>query len=64
MESSPQVHDLQELNVMLADKLEEWALEYKAEGIQESMEKGKAEGVQEGLEKDIYFKFQGKRCCI
>ncbi len=41
----PQVHDLQELNVMLADKLEEWALEHKAEG--------KAEGVQEGLEKGI-----------
>jgi hypothetical protein len=36
----PQVHDLQELNVMLSDKLEEWALEYKAEG--------KAVGVQEG----------------
>ncbi len=30
----PQVHDLQELNVMLSDKLEEWALGYKAEGVQ------------------------------
>jgi hypothetical protein len=28
----PQVQNLQELNVMLADKLEEWALEFKAEG--------------------------------
>jgi hypothetical protein len=39
----PQVHDLQELNVVLSDKLEEWALEFKAEG--------KAVGVQEGLAK-------------
>ena len=52
----PQVHDLQELNVMLSDKLEEWALAYEAEGkakgVQEGLakgiEKGKAEGVQEG----------------
>jgi len=43
----PQVHDLQELNVMLSDKLEEWALAYEAEG----KAKGKAEGVQEGLAK-------------
>lgn len=28
----PKVHDLLELKVMLADKLEEWALEFKAEG--------------------------------
>jgi len=43
----PQVHDLQELNVMLAEKLEEWALGYIAEGKAE----GKAEGVQEGMAK-------------
>ena len=35
----PEIHDLLELNVMLADKIEEWALAYKAEGKAE----GKAE---------------------
>jgi flagellar biosynthesis/type III secretory pathway protein FliH len=44
----PQVHDLQELNVMLAEKLEEWAHGYKAEGVQEGIERGKAKGVQVG----------------
>ena len=33
---------------MLADKLEEWALEYKAKGVKKGIEQGKAEGVQEG----------------
>ena len=45
----PQVHDLQELNVMLSDKLEEWALAYEAEGKAKGKAEGKAEGVQEGL---------------
>jgi hypothetical protein len=30
----PQLDDLQELKVMLAERLEEWALGYKAEGVQ------------------------------
>jgi Putative transposase, YhgA-like len=40
----PQLDDLQELKVMLAERLEEWALGYKAEGKAE----GKVEGVQLG----------------
>jgi len=40
----PQLDDLQELNIMLPDRLEQWAHEYKAEGEA----KGKAEGVQQG----------------
>ena len=31
----PQIDDLQELNVMLAERLEEWAHGYKAEGVQQ-----------------------------
>ncbi|MFA6062352.1 MAG: DUF4351 domain-containing protein [Gallionella sp.] len=31
----PQIDDLQELKVMLADRLEEWALDYKAQGMQQ-----------------------------
>lgn len=40
----PQVDDLQEIRVMLADKVEEWAKAYIAEGEI----KGKQEGRQEG----------------
>ena len=40
----PQVDDLQELRVMLADKVEEWAKAYIAEGKQE----GRQEGLQQG----------------
>lgn len=39
----PQLDDLQELNIMLADRMEEWALGFKAEG--------KADGVQQGMQK-------------
>jgi len=45
----PEINDLQELNVMLADKLEEWAHEYMAEG--EAI--GKAEGVQQGVRQGV-----------
>lgn len=31
----PQLDDLQELNIMLAERMEEWALGYKAEGMQQ-----------------------------
>jgi hypothetical protein len=40
----PQVDDLQEIKVMLSDRLEQWALAYIAEGEL----KGKLEGRQEG----------------
>jgi flagellar biosynthesis/type III secretory pathway protein FliH len=44
--------DLQELNVMLAERLEEWAHAYKAEGIAEgkaaARSKGKRKGKAEG----------------
>lgn len=48
-----QVDDLQELNVMLADKLEEWALGYKAEGKAE----GKVEGEILALQKLLARRF-------
>lgn len=40
----PQVEELQELRIMLADKLEQWALDHEARG----MEKGRREGVHKG----------------
>ena len=50
----PQVHDLQELNVMLAEKLEEWAHGYKAEGVQEGIEQGKPKQAKCCLCKNCY----------
>ena len=44
----PQVDDLQEIKVMLADRLEQWALAYMAEGELKGELKGKQEGRQEG----------------
>ncbi len=43
----PQVEELQELKIMLADKLEQWALDHEARG----MEKGRQEGMQQGVHK-------------
>jgi predicted transposase YdaD len=47
----PQIDDLQEIKVMLADRLEEWAHGYIAEGKQEGLQEGKQQGLQEGLQK-------------
>jgi predicted transposase YdaD len=44
----PQIDDLQEIKVMLADRLEEWAHAYIAEGKQEGLHEGKQQGLQEG----------------
>jgi len=40
----PQVDDLAEVKVMLADRLEQWAKEYEAKGL----EQGRQEGLQKG----------------
>ena len=44
----PQVDDLQEIKVMLADRLEQWALAYIAEGELKGKQEGRQEGKQEG----------------
>ena len=44
----PQVDELQEIRVMLADKLEVWAKAYIAEGEIKGRQEGKQEGRQEG----------------
>ena len=44
----PQVDDLQEIRVMLADKVEEWAKAYIAEGKQEGRQEGRQEVLQQG----------------
>ncbi len=46
----PQVDDLQELNVMLAERLEEWAHEYEAQGVKKGRQQGMQEGVRQGVQ--------------
>lgn len=47
----PEIDDLQELNVMLAERLEEWAHGYKAEGVQQGVQQGEALALQKMLVK-------------
>ena len=47
----PQVDDLQEIRVMLADKLEVWAKAYIEEGKQEGRQEGEALALQKLLAK-------------
>ena len=44
----PQIDDLQEIKVMLADRLEEWAHGYMAEGELKGKQQGLQEGKQQG----------------
>ena len=54
----PQVDDLQEIRVMLADKLEGWAKAYIEEGKKEGKKEGRQEGEKEG---EIKGKIKGKQ---
>ena len=47
-EHLPEVNDLQELKIMMTDRLEEWAKEREAKGLQQGMQQGRQEGRQEG----------------
>jgi hypothetical protein len=49
----PQVDDLQEINIMLSQRLEEWAHRYRAEGVLQGIEKGIEQGVKQGIEQGI-----------
>jgi len=53
----PQIDDLQEIKVMLADRLEEWAHGYMAEGElkgkQQGLQEGKQQGLQEGKQQGL-----------
>ena len=40
----PEIDDLQELNVMLAERLEQWARGYKAVGVQEGRKERRQAG--------------------
>lgn len=42
------VHDLKELNTMLAERMEQWPKRWKREGLKEGRKEGRQEGRQEG----------------
>jgi hypothetical protein len=45
----PEVDDLQELRIMLSERLEEWAHQYKAEGVQQGVLQGEVLALQKQL---------------
>ena len=47
----PQVDDLQEINIMLSQRLEEWAHRYKTEGVLQGIEQGIEQGLVKGESK-------------
>jgi hypothetical protein len=53
----PELDDLQELKVMLSERLEEWALGYKAEGLQQGMQQGMQQGEALALQKLLTKRF-------
>jgi flagellar biosynthesis/type III secretory pathway protein FliH len=53
----PQVDDLQEINIMLSQRLEEWAHQYKAEGVLHGIEQGLVKGESKLLRKQLERKF-------
>lgn len=53
----PEIDDLQEIKVMLADRLEEWALDYKAQGMQQGMRQGEKNGEALALQRLLTKRF-------
>jgi len=53
----PHISDLKEVNAMLADRIQQWYLDYEKKGLEAGMkqglERGLQEGLQEGLEKGL-----------
>jgi len=53
----PQIDDLQELNIMLAERLEEWAHGYEAQGLKKGMQQGMQQGEVLALQKLLAKRF-------
>lgn len=47
----PKIDDLQELRIMLSDRVEQWAKDYEAKGILKGRMEGREEGIEKGIEK-------------
>ncbi|AGX86606.1 Rpn family recombination-promoting nuclease/putative transposase [Candidatus Symbiobacter mobilis] len=46
----PEVDDLQEISIMLSERIEEWAKGYEAKGMQVGIEKGIEQGLLQGMQ--------------
>ena len=46
----PEIADLQEVDTMLAERVQEWTREWKKEGFQEGLEQGLEKGLEESLD--------------
>ncbi len=56
-EHLPEVNDLQELKIMMTDRLEEWAKEREAKGIQQGMQQGMQKGEALALQRLLARRF-------
>ena len=56
-EHLPEVNDLQELKIMMTDRLEEWAKEREAKGLQQGMQQGRQEGEALALQRLLARRF-------
>jgi len=60
-ENLPELHDLVEVETMLAEHVEEWTQKWKREGLREGLREGERKGKQEGkLEGERTGKLEGK----
>ncbi|MBU6994219.1 DUF4351 domain-containing protein [Ferrovum myxofaciens] len=55
----PEVDDLQELRIMLSERMKEWAHQYEAEGVQKGMQKGMQQGEALALQRLLTKRFGG-----
>ena len=53
----PEIDDLQELRVMLAERIEQWAQEKEAKGMQQGMQQGRLQGVAKALSYQLSLRF-------
>jgi predicted transposase YdaD len=49
----PEMADLQEVNVMLAENVVEWTREWERKGLEKGLQEGRQKGLQEGLEEGL-----------
>ena len=46
----PELNDLEEIRIMLSERVLDWTVQWKQQGLQEGRQQGRQEGLQEGLQ--------------
>ena len=49
----PELGDLQEVNTMLAERVEEWTDQWREQGLREGLEQGIQQGLQQGIQQGL-----------